>query len=541
MFVAITLAVAFLTEASFIGGVRPFDAGDDGLVYDGFARMMLQHFLAGNVGGGLEGGEPVFYYTPGMRYLRAAEHVIFGESYLGYLALILALPFLVFATFRRFLPPRWALASALIFAATPVGIIFGSSLVLYIKWAARGFADPAAFALFLAGFVLLPGPTGTRPSDRFGAASGAGLLFALALFVRPNLAPAAGILLAGTGLAALWQGQYRRLAGLCIGFLPVLGMALHNWIYGGAFVLFTTTTTLAMSMPPSAYLAAFLELLHLEFAGGHVVRAARQIGGWLAGPSELVAMAPLHAAAILVVIRVAVWRRADPWLRLTACATLVQQCVGLFFLTYGRYYYLTWLLTLLVVVAWGHDEGIGILRRRSRPQRARRCSPGSRCDSARSRSRAWADGYPGSGIAVKLAALALIVAVLGLPINDLLRYALLVIATVLIVVGPVAMRPRRWLGAVAVAVTCVAGQNLLAPPGIEEGHNVFIVDGAGGALERGLPRDAFRRMAAELDARYPAQQRCDRAKIGCWRHDLPDQPFAFSADGAGSARLIRAG
>ena len=37
MLIVLALAVAFFTEANFIGGVRPFDAGDDGLVYDGLA------------------------------------------------------------------------------------------------------------------------------------------------------------------------------------------------------------------------------------------------------------------------------------------------------------------------------------------------------------------------------------------------------------------------------------------------------------------------------------------------------------------------
>src|SRR5262249_46282777 len=155
------------------------------------------------------------------------------------------LPFLVFALFRRFLPLTWALALTFVFAAVPVGALFGSSLVQYIKWAARGFADPAAYIFFLAAFVLLlgreahsvrslsplgrgrgegvrspsidlnpsPHPSpygrGSRPSlspadstsderapdegprDRFDRAFGAGLLFALALFVRPNIAPAA--------------------------------------------------------------------------------------------------------------------------------------------------------------------------------------------------------------------------------------------------------------------------------------------------------------------------------------------------------------
>src|SRR5262249_30285488 len=190
-------------DASFLGGVRPFDSGDDGLVYDGYARMMLRQLVAGDVAGALQGVEPVFYFTPGLRYLRAAEHLIFGESYLGYLSLILVLPFRVFAVFRRCLPLRWALALTLVFAAIPVGVLFGSSLVQYVKWAARGFADPAAYILFLAAFVLLLGRLDEGPRDRFARAFGAGLLFALALFVRPNIAPAAGILLAGPRPAAL--------------------------------------------------------------------------------------------------------------------------------------------------------------------------------------------------------------------------------------------------------------------------------------------------------------------------------------------------
>src|SRR5262249_47392459 len=439
--IAVTLLVAMFNDASFLGGVRPFDSGDDGLVYDGYARMMLRQLVAGDVAGALRGVEPVFYFTPGLRYLRAAEHLIFGESYLGYLSLVLILPFLVFALFRRLLPLRWALALTLVFAAVPVGVLFGSSLVQYVKWAARGFADPAAYIFFLAAFVLLLGraahsvrslspagrgrgegvpspsidlnpsphpslsrsriyPTsaaskmpnsgkpefggrGSRPSsppanstsgecapdegprDRFTRAFGAGLLFALALFVRPNIAPAAGILLAGAGLAALAQRQFHRVAGLAVGFAAVLGMALHNLVYGGALVLFTTTAELPrlLLMPPSAYLAALAELAHFDFGGEHVTRAMRQIAGWLAGPSESVVMAPLTAAAILVLVRVALWRGADPWLRLTAVATLAQHGVALFYPADGRYHYLTWLLTLLVVAAWVHGEGLAIVPR----------------------------------------------------------------------------------------------------------------------------------------------------------------------------------
>ncbi len=118
-----------IDDASFLGGVRPFDGGDDGLFYDGVGRIILQKLLAGDIWGALEGGEKVFYYGgPGLRYFRALEHIVFGESYLGYLSLIFLLPFLAYGLFRRFLPERWSLALILLFVAIPVGTLFGTTL-----------------------------------------------------------------------------------------------------------------------------------------------------------------------------------------------------------------------------------------------------------------------------------------------------------------------------------------------------------------------------------------------------------------------------
>src|SRR5581483_259160 len=142
--------------------------------------------------------ESVFYYGgPGLRYLRAAELFIFGDTSLGYLSLILILPFAVFGLFRRFLPDAWALVMVLGFVLTPAGFLFGSSFFLYSKWAARGFADPAAFTLFLCGLLLILGRTAAGPRGRFAPDLGGALLLALAIWVRPNLAPLAGILLGG--------------------------------------------------------------------------------------------------------------------------------------------------------------------------------------------------------------------------------------------------------------------------------------------------------------------------------------------------------
>jgi hypothetical protein len=363
----LALLITVPVDASFIGGWRPFDGGDDGLFYESVARKIVQYALVGDFWHALEGGESVYYYGgPGLRYLRALERFLFGDTSLGYLSLMLMLPLVVFGAFRRFFTPRAALGLALIFVAVPIGTLFGSTYIHYAKWAARGFADPAAAALFIAALVVLIGRIQAGSDSRFGPALGAGFLFALELWVRPNLAPAAGILLGGAGLAALWQWQIARVVGLCAGFLPVLGMALHNWVFGHALVLFSSNATItqAIPMPPTAYVDALGELLRLDLAGAHVRMWLLQWARWLAGPSESFLMIPLDAAAIVVLFRVAARQAFDPWLRLIAVAALVQHTVAWFYLSSDRYYYLVWFLTLLVCAVWVRDEGFGMLQRR---------------------------------------------------------------------------------------------------------------------------------------------------------------------------------
>lgn len=362
------LFVIAVDDASFIGGWRPLDAGDDGLFYEGTARDIVRNLLSGHFVEALRGGENVFYYGgPGLRYLKALERFVFGDTNLGYLTLVLILPFVYLALFRRFLTRTWALALTLIFVLLPIGELFGTSFFHFAKWAARGFADPAAAIFALCGLVLLIRQPFTGREDRFGIAMAAGFCMALAIFVRPNLAPFVGIMLAGAGLAALYSRSFWRVAGLCAGFLPAAVMPLHNWYFGGVFVLFSRNATIPelLVMPPGAWGAALMEILTLDPAGPHVLRALKQLGLWLSGPGQILVMAPLHAAAIGVTVYVAAFgRRFDPWLRLIAGAVLVQHASSLFFLVAPRYHYLAWLLTFLVNAAWFEDVGLAWLRRR---------------------------------------------------------------------------------------------------------------------------------------------------------------------------------
>jgi hypothetical protein len=165
LLIASCLFVIAVHDASFIGGLRPLDAGDDGLFYEGTARKIVQNVLSGQFLEALRGGESVFYYGgPGFRYLRAFERFVFGDTNLGYLALILTLPFIYLSLFRKFLSRTWALGLTLVFVLIPVGELFGTSFFHYSRWAARGFADPAA-AVFALGGLTVRGSGGGQLPD----------------------------------------------------------------------------------------------------------------------------------------------------------------------------------------------------------------------------------------------------------------------------------------------------------------------------------------------------------------------------------------
>jgi hypothetical protein len=360
-------------DVNFIGGFRPLDGGDDGLTYEGYARGIVRHVLAGDLAGALRGEEPVYYFTPGFRYFRALERFVFGDTYLGYLSLILALPFLVFALYRRFLPASWAVVVVFGFV-TPLGALFGSSFLQYVKWAARGFADPCGYTLFLAGLVaIIPRPQENRDPSTAAGFAGA-LLLATATFVRPNLALASGVMIAGAVLLAFRQGAFARAVAILVGFAALLVSPLHNRIFGHSNVLFSDNVSQPQTlvMPPSEYLKAALDILHLDFTSQHVVAAISKLAWWLSGPSELLALVPLDAAAVATLVRVGFFgRRFDPWLRVLALGTLLEHGTGICYADWARYHLVTWLLTALVSTAWLRVEGLPWLDQRFPGLRAR--------------------------------------------------------------------------------------------------------------------------------------------------------------------------
>src|SRR5689334_16109180 len=88
----------------------------------------------------------------------------------------------------------------------------------------------------------------------------------------------------------------------------------------------------------------------------------------------------------------------------------------------------------------------------------------------------------------KCGVLALALAIVGLPINEVGIYALLLVFTIILFSGEVRSDKRSWVGAVVITCVAIVGQIALAPPRIEEGHNVFLPGGPNEVLKSGLPQ-----------------------------------------------------
>ena len=133
------------------------------------------------------------------------------------------------------------------------------------------------------------------------------------------------------------------------------------------------------------------------------------------------------------------------------------------------------------------------------------------------RGKGMSEQVPGANGSVgrKLAVLALAVAAIGLPINDLTDYWVLVAAGVVIFTGTIKPLPSRWVAAVLLAAAVVGVHLAFPAPRIDEGHNVFL-PGPGATKPSVLPRDVFdfldRQFAEQLIAQSIAWEQSDEAR-----------------------------
>jgi hypothetical protein len=237
-------------------------SGGDGVIHDGFPYGMLEKWAAGDWLGALMSPEQVFYFMPGMRYVRFTEMLLFGDAYILQICLLIFVPVILYRFFSVFLSRVVAVSLTLLtFAYLLNGI--GLSLKLYIKSMVSLYGEGFAYALLFIALTML-----AKSIHKIGWGVVAFFLFSISVSIRPNLAVFVGVI----GAVHLFTPAFSSLPlrsrfVMLFGLAPILLIPVHN-ILGGEFVLLTKASQIPENLPlsPGIYYQAICSLLGLNDA-----------------------------------------------------------------------------------------------------------------------------------------------------------------------------------------------------------------------------------------------------------------------------------
>lgn len=254
-------------------------------------------------------------YSPGLPLLMAAAKGVFGHAALFWIVPLSGAA-LVLATYgigRRLGSALVGVVAAWFVATSPI-VIFMLMPVM---------SDVAAAAAWAAAFFFSARP-GTSPAAASGVAS------AIAILIRPNLAPIAGIL-------AIWHlVRVRREAGaFIIGVMP--GIAAVMWIYARLY--------------GSPFTSGYGSLGD-AFAWANILPNLQRYGGWFVQSQTLLGVAGL--AAVIVPAR-RLWSWAVEPRAVLAMTAIVAFVIAqyLAYLVFNEWWFLRFMLPCWPFIALG--------------------------------------------------------------------------------------------------------------------------------------------------------------------------------------------
>lgn len=223
-------------------------AGQDWLTYEGQARTILET-------GSLEGGEAIFYYQPFFRYIKFAEHILFGDSDVLIACIALgALNFAIFFMYLRFhggrAKPLWKATISTIPITLILLLVNAEPTIEFIQ---RGASEYPTWIFLPLIFALLFGEL--SPGEWLVGT----LLLGFSLIVRVNQLPALVVLFLIYFFSIYqYKPKWAMKSAIIMIAISLLPLA-HNLFYGGKGFLFTssTRTSANLALPPSELTSVF--------------------------------------------------------------------------------------------------------------------------------------------------------------------------------------------------------------------------------------------------------------------------------------------
>ena len=227
-FSSIAIIYTFISRKDFIFGYFPLQGGMDGLVHEGFGRIIYENLLNFNFTAALRGAENIFYFMPGLRYFTALEKLFFGDNHFGIFLILILFP-VIFYIFILELKFNKKIALLLIISF----IIFkiphlGFSYQHYVKNFLTVYPETLAIFSFIACSIFL------FRKQYFLS----GLLCSLMVFLRPNYFPTFFAINLFNLIISIKDKDIKRFATFLLGSFFIFAMPFHNYIFGKKLLFF---------------------------------------------------------------------------------------------------------------------------------------------------------------------------------------------------------------------------------------------------------------------------------------------------------------
>ena len=168
-----------------------------------------------------------------------------------------------------------------------------------------------------------------------------GFLLFLSVSLRPNYLPSAILLiLICLFISVIYKKNFLNTSFVIIGFLPFFLMLIHNYYYGGEIVLMTSAAHHNTHAPINLWFNFFKDIFTLNFIDHPQI--SKQVIRWIR-PYEI------HYFLIFIILLFSFCYKRNRNIIIISLIALSQHLVLLIYEPAGRYSYLAWILSILVL------------------------------------------------------------------------------------------------------------------------------------------------------------------------------------------------
>ncbi|MAI02827.1 MAG: hypothetical protein CMP40_03235 [Rickettsiales bacterium] len=325
-----------------------FEGGNDGLLYVHFAHLISDYISRGDYISAFMGGEEAYDLMPFYRYIWVINYLLFDESPWMLFSILTFFPLIIFFIFKQLINKKWANYFLLFWFLLPLFEAFGFFHYYYVKLTLRGFAEPLSYLFFLCALSLIIMHSKNEKKIKIDNAFLIGFLLSLAIGLRANVLPACLILIIFFFIENLKNKNINNILFLFLGISLILVIPYHNYYFTGKFIPLTVAAykDANMGVKPSEYLELFNSIITFNFNQTLWYKILNHVKG------EIKFYEVWYHIAIFSCIHSLIYKKVPNIIKCISLAAL--SLIGLMFFYHvgGRYSYLAWTLSLMVLIYW---------------------------------------------------------------------------------------------------------------------------------------------------------------------------------------------